>query len=512
MLNIVRVSKPQENSEADRMLKARELTLSENDPLYPNDVLHVYANNENCNIRNEKMLNRLNGPVYIVKADDSIPSVKVNMSQVDLTQLPTNKTGNLAHTLLLKVGARVFLSTNVDVSDGLTNGVFGTVSGVITSVHQCENGESFEQVRVVLVRFDSDRVGKEARAKSLYKRVDARAVPISKCEVSFRAKRIDSDNSVNVIRKQFPLVLSWAVTIHKVQGMTMDSIVVDMSSDKGRYMNGQAYVAFSRVRTYDGLHIINYNRHQIRVSHQVRKEMDRLRKEKRLPAVPEALIWSIADDCVKLVHVNIQGVASKSRTKILDLHYDKEIQNVEIACLTETHYTSDNCVSVKDIWLGRNGFVYRKDRIGRKGGGVLVVVDEKYRSQKIPSNSNLEAIAVEVYCPSKVVIICMYISPSLSKSHVIEEINKFISDVSCQRDKIIIVGDFNEDLLDAQGGNLISEFFFTMGFKQHVSKPTTDYGSALDHIYSRRIKDIVVDVQDTYYSDHDRVFCFFEKV
>ena len=209
MLNIVRVSTVQENIQVDRMLKGRELGIDENDPAYPNDVLHVYANNENCNIRNEKMLNRLDGPVYIVKAEDSLQSVKVKMSQVDLSRLATNKTGNLTHTLLLKVGARVFLSTNVDVADGLTNGVFGTVSGMITSTHQCENGDNFEEVRVVLVRFDSERVGKEARAKSVYKRIDAGAVPISKAEVSFRTKRTDNDNTVNVTRKQFPVVLSW---------------------------------------------------------------------------------------------------------------------------------------------------------------------------------------------------------------------------------------------------------------------------------------------------------------
>ena len=57
MLNIVRVSTVQENSQVDRMLKGRELSIDENDLAYQNDVLHVYANNENCNICTEKMLN-----------------------------------------------------------------------------------------------------------------------------------------------------------------------------------------------------------------------------------------------------------------------------------------------------------------------------------------------------------------------------------------------------------------------------------------------------------------------
>ena len=39
--------------------------------------------------------------------------------------------------------------------------------------------------------------------------------------------------------------LSWAVTIHKSQEMTLPQIVVDMSPSKGTFKNGQAYVSFS---------------------------------------------------------------------------------------------------------------------------------------------------------------------------------------------------------------------------------------------------------------------------
>ena len=56
MLNTIRVSKPEENSDADKMLKVREMQLSDSDPAYPNDVLHVCAQNAHCSVRNEKML------------------------------------------------------------------------------------------------------------------------------------------------------------------------------------------------------------------------------------------------------------------------------------------------------------------------------------------------------------------------------------------------------------------------------------------------------------------------
>ena len=42
-------------------------------------------------------------------------------------------------------------------------------------------------------------------------------------------------------------------------------------------------------------------------------------------------------------------------------------------------------------------------------------------------------------------------------------------------------------------------------------KATTDYDSLLDHLYTRGVKDAGVEVLDTYYSDHDRVFSFFQE-
>jgi ATP-dependent exoDNAse (exonuclease V) alpha subunit len=82
--------------------------------------------------------------------------------------------------------------------------------------------------------------------------------------------RIEESGKERASVVQVSLRLAWAITVHKSQGMSLDAAVVDLSR---AFEYGQGYVALSRVRRLDGLHLRGLNERALRV-HPEAVEMD----------------------------------------------------------------------------------------------------------------------------------------------------------------------------------------------------------------------------------------------
>jgi hypothetical protein len=77
-----------------------------------------------------------------------------------------------------------------------------------------------------------------------------------------------SDKIPGIGVSQIPLILAWALTIHKSQGATLDAAEIDVGS--GIFECGQTYVALSRVKSLQGLYLTSFDANRIRINKKVK--------------------------------------------------------------------------------------------------------------------------------------------------------------------------------------------------------------------------------------------------
>jgi len=114
--------------------------------------------------------------------------------------------GGLEPVLYLGVGSRVMLRSNLFVRRGLVNGSLGTVVDILYARGKFPPEDTPD---IIMVKFDGYTgpvIGPE------------NVVPLSTISQSW------SCNGSSCTRQQFPIVLSYACTIHKSQGLTLDKV------------------------------------------------------------------------------------------------------------------------------------------------------------------------------------------------------------------------------------------------------------------------------------------------
>lgn len=84
-----------------------------------------------------------------------------------------------------------------------------------------------------------------------------------------------SDKIPGVGVSQVPLILAWALTIHKSQGASLDTAEIDIGS--GIFECGQSYVALSRVKSLEGLYLTSFDAGKIRIHKKVKKYYEDLK-------------------------------------------------------------------------------------------------------------------------------------------------------------------------------------------------------------------------------------------
>jgi hypothetical protein len=192
------------------------------------NALRVYATKDRVNEYNHYHLDRLSRPVIQVKAKNV---------GLGAAAAPDDKAGNLAKQIPICIGARLMLTSNIWQPVGLCNGARGTVYdiGWAPGADPVQDSPC-----VIMMEFD-----KYSGPVFLTTADGRKIIPILPVDRDFLI------GSTLCTRTQFPLIVCYAITVHKSQSITEDMIVTDLSCRD--FQTGLSYVAVSRVKTVEGL-------------------------------------------------------------------------------------------------------------------------------------------------------------------------------------------------------------------------------------------------------------------
>ena len=397
--------------------------------------------------------------------------------------------GGLPYRLALKIDCPVMLTVNMDKPGGLTNGARGFVTDIDERNH------------IVWVKFPGKIGAKLAaihRRQYKYKGTSG-AVAIKQRNASFPLRK---NGNVTVTRTQFPLVVAYAITSHKAQGLTLDEVIIDFrSTATGKKGTGAAcfYVAVTRVKKLCNLYLKSFDRRMISCTPVVEREMIRLRKH---PYTFYKEPINKTDDNLNIVFLNINGLMRADH--LTDLDNDINIKNADIVCLAETWLTNDH--SNDDINLRGFSLHTRVDGCETSTLGMVIYVRDDSKFQPIDSchivnETNRQCILINVRGHS---VVFAYVHPHDAYSYL-----RFVCDHCEPNCNQIFIGDLNVDYFSPEGRKLLQRLCQLTG-KSISNHGPTRQSSLIDHVllpnsYTYPL-DYVVTAYYNFYSDH-RAIC-----
>lgn len=243
ILNQIREGKIKRNTN-DTLLRyvGRDITTNkelvvEPTKLYPTKNKVEYINNMRMELLDTELREYELKYIYDIEISKSEKMNKLNFTSSDIQAELEFLASNLLcdKTVKIKIGCQVMCVINIQSEDGvleLCNGSQGIVTGFC------------EITRNPIVRFNNGKI------------------------MTMGRHVWTSDKIPGIGVSQIPLILAWALTIHKSQGATLDVAEIDVGS--GIFECGQTYVALSRVKSLDGLYLKSFDVSKIKINKKVK--------------------------------------------------------------------------------------------------------------------------------------------------------------------------------------------------------------------------------------------------
>ena len=197
----------------------------------------LYATKSDVNDINNREIQKLIDQGNEIRIYDS--SITFSMNNISEAQKKLlidriDKSCPALDNLILPIGAQVMVIFNISLEREIVNGSRGVLIDFI---------EDFPKIRLL------------------------NGLEIVITRQGWKYKEYNS--KINVIKSQIPLIPAYALTIHKSQGATLDTAIIDVGSKI--FEHGQLYTALSRVKSIENLYLINFDETKIICNEKVKE-------------------------------------------------------------------------------------------------------------------------------------------------------------------------------------------------------------------------------------------------
>lgn len=278
---IGRLEEESQKAEEERQFALEKLDDANDEPSFRQSLLNlIHINRTRCELEVKKIRTTYVSPSFPVRlythrqAVDDYNNSNLLKGKGIIFKLQAVDENLSDHQYLIdpppvisiSIGAQVIITKNIDVQRGLCNGR----QCVVKNIFYFQSNDDGRVKRIAasdLYRSDvNGRIPPSTNEITL--NVGTRMVVVE-VQVGDRVQQIHpftyeikkGNDAVIGKRTQIPLGLAYALSIHKCQGMTLDTAIINIEK---AFSPGQAYVALSRLRTIDGIKLTGYARGRIR--------------------------------------------------------------------------------------------------------------------------------------------------------------------------------------------------------------------------------------------------------